>query len=64
MAYAGGVMATVTVVQDAGYDRDLKVNNHLVTGGTAYFFSDARQTLIPLLIHPRPPKALLLGLGT
>ena len=57
-------MATVTVVQDAGHDRYLKVNNHFVMGGTASFFSDARQALIPLLLHPRPQKALFLGLGT
>ena len=64
VAHAEGVMATVTVVQDAGHDRYLKVNNHFVMGGTASFFSDARQALIPLLLHPRPQQALFLGLGT
>ena len=64
VAYAEGVMATVTVVEDAGHDRYLKVDNHFVMGGTASFFSDARQALIPLLLHPRPQKALFLGLGT
>lgn len=64
VAHAEGVMAAVTVVQDAGHDRYLKVNNHFVMGGTASFFSDARQALIPLLLHPRPQKALFLGLGT
>ncbi len=64
LAHAEGVMATVSVVQDAGHDRYLKVNNHFVMGGTGSFFSDARQALIPLLLHPRPQKALFLGLGT
>jgi spermidine synthase len=64
VAHAEGVMATVDVVQDAGRDRYLKVNNHFVMGGTASFFSDARQALIPLLLHPRPQNALFLGIGT
>ena len=63
VAHREGVMASVTVVQDGG-ERFLKVNNHFVMGGTASYFSDARQALIPLLLHPRPRKALFLGLGT
>ena len=63
VAHREGVMAAVTVVQD-GRERFLKVNNHFVMGGTASYFSDARQALIPLLLHPRPAKALFLGLGT
>lgn len=64
VAHAEGVMAAVTVVQDAGHDKYLKVDNHFVMGGTASHFSDARQAFIPLLLHPRPAKALFLGLGT
>lgn len=63
VAHREGVMASVTVVQD-GRERFLKVNNHFVMGGTASFFSDARQALIPLILHPHPAKALFLGLGT
>jgi spermidine synthase len=63
VAHREGVMAAVTVVQD-GRERFLKVNNHFVMGGTASFFSDARQALIPLVLHPHPAKALFLGLGT
>ncbi len=64
VAHAEGIMATVDAVQDAGHDRYLKVDNHFVMGGTASFFSDARQALIPLLLHPHPQNALFLGLGT
>jgi spermidine synthase len=63
VAHREGVMAAVTVVQD-GRERYLKVNNHFVMGGTASYFSDARQALIPLVLHPHPAKALFLGLGT
>jgi spermidine synthase len=63
VAHREGVMVAVTVVQD-GRERYLKVNNHFVMGGTASYFSDARQALIPLLLHPHPEKALFLGLGT
>jgi spermidine synthase len=64
VAHREGVMAAVSVVQAAGHNRYLKVNNHFVMGGTASCFSDARQGLIPLLLHARPEKALFLGLGT
>jgi spermidine synthase len=64
VAHSEGVMAAVTVVQDAAHNRYLKVDNHFVMGGTASYFSDARQALIPLLLHPHPEKALFLGLGT
>ena len=62
VAHREGVMAAVTVVQD-GRERFLKVNNHFVMGGTASYFSDARQALIPLLLHP-DPQGPVLGLGT
>ena len=64
VAHAEGVMAAVTVVQDAGRNRYLKVNNHFVMGGTASYYSDTRQAHIPLLLHPHPHQALFLGLGT
>ncbi len=58
-----GVMATVTVVEDAGGDRHLKINNHFQMGGTSSRYSDRRQAAIPLLLHPDPRRALFLGLG-
>jgi spermidine synthase len=59
-----GVMASVTVVEDANHHVHLKVNNHYQMGGTSSVYSDRRQAHIPLLLHPEPQKALFLGLGT
>lgn len=59
-----GVMAAVTVVEDAGNDYHLKVNNHFQMGGTSSAFSDRREAHIPLLLHFNPQRALFLGLGT
>lgn len=59
-----GVMAAVSVVQDAAGERHLQVNNHFRMGGTASVRSDRRQANIPLLLHPAPRRALFLGLGT
>jgi spermidine synthase len=62
--YREGVMASVSVIKDKNEDLHLKVNNHLQMGGTTSVFSDWRQALLPLLLHPRPQNALFLGLGT
>ena len=59
-----GVMASVSVIKDKNDRMHLKVNNHFQMGGTSSVFSDWRQGLLPLLLHPRPEKALFLGLGT
>ena len=59
-----GIMASVTVVEDANRYFHLKVNNHYQMGGTSSTYSDRRQAHIPLLLHPAPKKALFLGLGT
>jgi spermidine synthase len=63
-AHLDGVMATVTVVRDANDDFHLKVNNRFQMGGTSSAYSDLRQGHLPLLLHPRPRRALYLGLGT
>ena len=59
-----GVMASVSVVEDAAGTRYLKVNNHFSMGSTSSRFADHRQTHIPLLLHPAPRNALFLGIGT
>lgn len=64
VAHTEGVMASVTVAEDARGHRHLKVNNHFQMGGTSSVFSDFRQGHIPLLLHPNPKKGLFLGLGT
>lgn len=59
-----GVMAAVSVIKDRDEALHLKVNNHFQMGGTTSVFSDSRQALLPLLLHPQPRQALFLGLGT
>ena len=62
--YDDGVMAAVSVVQDAGGIYHLKVNNQYTMGSTSANYADHRQTHIPLLMHPNPERALFLGVGT
>ena len=62
--YRDGVMASVSVVEDACGGRHLKVNDRYQMGGTTSVFSDRRQAYLPLLLHPSPRRALFLGLGT
>jgi spermidine synthase len=64
VSHQQGVMASVSVVKDSRDEFHLKVNNHFQMGGTTSVFSDRRQAYLPLLLHPRPEKALFLGLGT
>uniref|UniRef100_UPI000ADB84C8 spermidine synthase n=1 Tax=Desulfosarcina cetonica TaxID=90730 RepID=UPI000ADB84C8 len=63
-AHQNGIMADVTVVRDARQNFHLMVNNHYQMGGTASRYSDQRQALIPLMLHPDPQRMLFLGLGT
>jgi spermidine synthase len=62
--YREGVMAAVSVVSDARGGLHLKVNNRFQMGGTGSAYSDRRQAMLPLLLHPNPQRALFLGLGT
>ena len=64
VAYRDGVMASVAVVESYAGVRYLKVNNHFSMGSTSSGFADHRQTHLPLLLHPAPQSALVLGVGT
>jgi spermidine synthase len=64
ISYEEGVMAAVSVVQDAGGVARLRINNRQQEGSSATRRVDARQAWLPLLLHPGPQKALFLGLGT
>lgn len=59
-----GAMATVAVVEDAAGVARLHINNRQQEGSSATSFSDARQAVLPLLLHPGPRHVLFLGLGT
>jgi spermidine synthase len=40
------------------------INNRQQEGSSATLLADARQALLPLLLHPAPQRVLFLGLGT
>jgi spermidine synthase len=64
VSYQEGVMAAVSVVEDANGVVRLRINNRQQEGSSATFRVDARQAWLPLLLHPAPERALFLGLGT
>jgi len=64
VSYREGAMAAVSVVEDSGGVARLRIDNRQQEGSSATLFADARQALLPLLLHPAPRRALFLGLGT
>ncbi|HZF79531.1 MAG TPA: spermidine synthase, partial [Rubrivivax sp.] len=64
VSFEEGAMAAVSVVEDAEGVARLHINNRQQEGSSASFDADARQALLPLLLHPAPRRALFLGLGT
>lgn len=64
LRYADGVMAAVSVVEDADGVARLRIDNRQQEGSSATRRVDARQALLPVLLHPAPARALFLGLGT
>lgn len=64
LRYADGVMASVSVVEDADGVSRLRIDNRQQEGSSATRRVDSRQGLLPLLLHPAPRTALFLGLGT
>ena len=63
-AHVEGVAAAATVTEDAPGNRYLRVNGDFVMGGTATYTLDRIQGHAALLTHPRPRRALFLGVGT
>jgi len=57
-------MAAVSVVEDASGVATLHIDNRQQEGSSATVLADARQALLPILLHPAPRRALFLGLGT
>lgn len=64
ISYQEGAVAAVSVVQDAEGVSRLRINNRQQEGSSTSGRVDARQALLPLLLHPAPRRALFLGLGT
>jgi spermidine synthase len=59
-----GVLATVSIVEDGDGVARLHIDNRQQEGSSATRLADARQALVPILLHPAPRRALFLGLGT
>ena len=53
----------VSVIDDARGVATLHINNRQQEGSSATLLADARQGLLPILLHPAPRRALFLGLG-
>lgn len=64
VSYAEGTLASVSVVEDASGVASLHIDNRQPEGTSATLLADARQALLPILLHPSPRRALFLGLGT
>jgi spermidine synthase len=62
--YRDGVSASVSVTEDADGTRRLRIDNREQEGSSDSLSADARQALLPLLLHPSPRRVLFLGLGT
>ena len=63
LSHSEGALGSVSVVQDPAGGRVLRINNRQQEGSNTTALADARQALLPLLLHPAPQRALLLGLG-
>ncbi len=64
VSYQDGVMAAVSVVEDASGVARLRIDNRQQEGSSATQRVDGRQAWLPLLLHAAPRSALFLGLGT
>ena len=62
--YEEGVMAAVSIIEDKQGIATLRINNRQQEGSSATLRVDARQALLPILLHAKPKRALFLGLGT
>ncbi len=64
VSHTEGVMASVSVLEDRNGIATLHINNRQQEGSSATLLADARQALLPILLHTMPRRALFLGLGT
>jgi spermidine synthase len=64
LAYRDGVSASVSVTEDEAGVARLRIDNRAQEGSSDSLSADARQALLPLLLHPAARRVLFLGLGT
>lgn len=62
--YDEGTQGSVSIVEDEGGVAVLRIDNRQPEGSNATWSADARQAVLPLLLHPDPRRVLFLGLGT
>ena len=62
-ALSEGAAGVVSVVETGG-DRQLRLDNYYVLGGSAAERNERRQGLVPLLLHPAPRRVAFLGMAT
>ena len=56
--------AGVASVVETGEDRQLRLDNYYVLGGSAAERNERRQGLVPLLLHPAPRRVAFIGMAT
>jgi spermidine synthase len=54
----------IVSVVDAGDDRQLRLDNYYVLGGSAAERNERRLGLVPLLLHPAPRQVAFIGMAT
>jgi spermidine synthase len=64
VSHVDGVLAAVSVIEDADGVRRLHINNREQEGSSVTRLADARQAWLPLMLHPDPKRVLFLGFGT
>ncbi|HEY6126179.1 MAG TPA: fused MFS/spermidine synthase [Steroidobacteraceae bacterium] len=64
ISYTEGAAATVSVIENEDGVATLHINNRQQEGSSVTLLADARQGLLPILLHPSPRRALFLGVGT
>jgi spermidine synthase len=64
LRYQEGAMGAVSVVQDGAGVKRLHINNRQQEGSSDAWFADARQAMLPLLLHAAPAQLLFLGVGS
>ncbi len=64
MAWRESLLGTAVVLREPDQNRTLRVDSRFQMGGTGSTEMAARHAHIPLLLHPAPRRALVLGTGT
>ena len=64
ISISNGRDGAVAVVEHPGFGRGILLQNQYLLGTTAAAPEQARQALLPMLLHPHPRRVALIGLAT